>query len=388
MLTAIALANYRSLRDIVVPLGRLTVVTGVNGSGKSNLYRGLRLLAEAAQGGLVAALAREGGFSSTLWAGPEQIARSVRQGGNPVQGTSRIKSVSLGFGFAGEDFSYSIDLGLQPPPDGPPSAFQLDPIIKRECIWSGSVLRPSAVLVDRRGSLVRVQGDEGYTTVSQGVSPFESMLTAAADPRSAPELLAMRERLRCWRFYDHVRIDAQAPARIPQIGTYTPRLADDGADLAAALQTIIEIGDEAGLNAAISDAFAGATLGIRQMGGRFEVEMRQHGLLRPLGAAELSDGTLRYLLLLAALFTPRPPELTVLNEPEASLHPDLMPALARLIDGAASRSQVIVVTHSEILAQHLGQSGEARILRLEKSFGETTVDVAATDRPRWTWPER
>ena len=116
--------------------------------------------------------------------------------------------------------------------------------------------------------------------------------------------------------------------------------------------------------------------------------MRQHGLLRPLGAAELSDGTLRYLLLLAALFTPRSPELTVLNEPEASLHPDLMPALARLIDGAASRSQVIVVTHNEILAQHLGQSGEARILRLEKSFGETTVDVAATDRPRWTWPER
>ena len=56
--------------------------------------------------------------------------------------------------------------------------------------------------------------------------------------------------------------------------------------------------------------------------------MQQHGLLRPLKAAELSDGTLRYLLWIAALLTPRPPGLLVLNEPETSLHPDLLPALA------------------------------------------------------------
>ena len=66
-------------------------------------------------------------------------------------------------------------------------------------------------------------------------------------------------------------------------------------------------------------------------GGWFEVEMHQHGLLRPLKAAELSDGTLRYLLWVAALLTPRPPGLLVLNEPETSLHPDLLPALGRLI---------------------------------------------------------
>ena len=64
--------------------------------------------------------------------------------------------------------------------------------------------------------------------------------------------------------------------------------------------------------------------------------MQQHGLLRPLKAAELSDGTLRYLLWVAALLTPRPPGLLVLNEPETSLHPDLLPALARLIAHAAS----------------------------------------------------
>jgi len=79
--------------------------------------------------------------------------------------------------------------------------------------------------------------------------------------------------------------------------------------------------------------------------GWFEVEMQQHGLLRPLRAAELSYGTLRYMLWVAALLTPRPPGLLVLNEPETSLHPDLLLALKRLIAQASRRSQVLVVSH-------------------------------------------
>src|SRR5687768_14922055 len=71
VLTTLAIANYRSLRDLVAPLGALNVVTGANGSGKSNLYRALRLLADAAQGTVTSSLAREGGLESTLWAGPQ-----------------------------------------------------------------------------------------------------------------------------------------------------------------------------------------------------------------------------------------------------------------------------------------------------------------------------
>ena len=66
MIQTLAIASYRSIRELVLPLGRLNVVTGANGSGKSSLYRALRLLAETAQGGLVASLAREGGLPSTL----------------------------------------------------------------------------------------------------------------------------------------------------------------------------------------------------------------------------------------------------------------------------------------------------------------------------------
>ena len=75
MLQTLAIANYRSLHQLVVPMERLNLVTGDNGSGKSSLYRALRLLAETAQGGVAAALAREGGLGSALWAGPEQIDR-------------------------------------------------------------------------------------------------------------------------------------------------------------------------------------------------------------------------------------------------------------------------------------------------------------------------
>src|SRR5262249_61822725 len=110
-----------------------------------------------------------------------------------------------------------------------------------------------------------------------------------------------------------------------------PVLGNEGTDFAAAIQTIREIGDHAALDRAVADAFPGSSVDIVNADGYFEVEMQQHGLLRPLKAAEFSDGTLRYLLLIAALLSPRPPTLMVLNEPETSLHPDLLPPLGRLI---------------------------------------------------------
>jgi predicted ATPase len=117
--------------------------------------------------------------------------------------------------------------------------------------------------------------------------------------------------------------------------------------------------------------------------------MSQHGLLRALKAAELSDGTIRYLLWVAALLTPRPPELLVLNEPETSLHPDLLPALGRLIASAAERSQVFVVTHAPKLITTLEKRKDCNVIRLEKEFGETKiVDADELDVPSWRWPAR
>lgn len=215
------------------------------------------------------------------------------------------------------------------------------------------------------------------------------MLTQVTDAQQAPEILSLREQVRSWRFYDHFRTDLDSPIRQPQLGTRTPVLSHDGHDLAAALQTIYEIGDWAAVRSAVSDAFEGCAVEIARDGSRFSVQLQQHGLLRALSAAELSDGTLRYLLLIAALLTPRPPQLMVLNEPETSLHPDLLPALARLIGVASERSQLWVVTHSARLQAALEDASECSTIRLTKQMGETHIDgQEPLQQPSWTWPER
>lgn len=117
--------------------------------------------------------------------------------------------------------------------------------------------------------------------------------------------------------------------------------------------------------------------------------MQQHGLLRPLKAAELSDGTLRYLLWVAAVLTPRPPGLLVLNEPETSLHPDLLPALGRLIAAAADHSQIIVVSHAAGLIDTLQQQPDCHSILVGKTFGETNLATADDAvRASWQWPAR
>ena len=123
--------------------------------------------------------------------------------------------------------------------------------------------------------------------------------------------------------------------------------------------------------------------------GRFELQLQQHGLLRSLSAAELSDGTLRYLLWAAALLTPRPPELMVLNEPETSLHPDLLPPLARLILAAAKNTQIIVVSHASPLIEELTAAPLCTRLHLLKDFGETKLeDSTLFNATKWNWPTR
>ncbi|GAA0585312.1 AAA family ATPase [Caenispirillum bisanense] len=384
MITRLAISGYRSLRDVTLRLGRITVVTGQNGSGKSSLYRSLRLLAEVADGGVIRSLAAEGGIASALWAGPEAFSRAMRARTEPVQATVRKKSVAMRLGFSSDDYGYAIDLGLPLPSQ---SFFSRDPAIKAEALWAGQRLTPRTALAERRGPAFRLRSraDGGWSETWGVIAPVDSMLVQGAGPGEGIELLMMRERLRRWRFYDDLRVDRNAPARRPQVGTFTPVLAADGADLAAALRTIVEIGDDGALKTAVADAFEGATVAVAP---DFSIEMRQQGLLRPLGAGELSEGTLRYLLLVAALLSPQPPELMVLNEPESHLNPALHEALARLLAAAGKRCQLIVVTHAPALVDALGSDPDTVTIRLHKDLGETHADAEARDPDPWAWPSR
>ncbi len=384
MINTVAIAGYRSLRDIVIPLGQLTVITGANGTGKSSIYRSLRLLSDIADDRTVATLAREGGLPSVLWAGPENISAQMRRGEVPIQGTARKNPIALKLGFQTDDYSCSIELGL--PSRVPGSLFDRDPAIKREAIWTSDKPSPAHLILDRRGPSVRACGPDGeMTQVFNSLPPYSCAVRHTTGPAAPPMLSELRANLSNWRFYDQMRTDTGAAARKPQVGTRTLALSPSGEDLAAAIQTILEIGDADALQSMIELAFDGAKIGISVDAGLFQLWMEQPGMLRPLGMSELSDGTLRFLLLAAALLSPRPAPLIVLNEPEASLHSDVIPALASLITRCSEDSQTVIVSHNRTLVTSLMQA-DAEIVELHKDHGETFATVS--DSPSWTWPKR
>lgn len=374
MLRTLAVSGYRSLRDVVVPLGDLTVITGPNGSGKSNLYRALRLLASAATGGLIGAVAREGGLPSLLWAGPEQ-------GGD--QGTVRRKPIAVQLGFASDELGYLVDLGI--PQADQRNPFARDPEIKREQVFAGAFAKPATLLIDRTRAQTRVR-DGAWVALDQKLAPFESIVTDLADGDTAPELLALRRTMTGWRFYDHFRVDPDAPARRPQVGTRSQLLAHDGANLAAVWATVVDAGFGDDLDRAVDEAFPGSRVRIEATDGLFRLTLTQPGLLRPLDAAELSDGTLRYLLLCAALLPARPAPLVVLNEPEASLHVSLLEPLARLVRTASDRTQVVLVSHASQLVEAV--EGAARVDLRRDGRGTAVEGQGMLDAPVWNWGTR
>ena len=152
------------------------------------------------------------------------------------------------------------------------------------------------------------------------------------------------------------------------------------------MQTIMEAGFD-DLQRAVADAFDGATVSVAVNDGLFDLQLQQRGMLRPLRSAELSDGTLRFLLWAAALLSCEPPSLMVLNEPETSLHPDLVRPLAELIRKAADATQVVVVTHSAALLDFLGEDAtRPRVgqgLRRDESGRRWPADT-----PPWDWGKR
>jgi predicted ATPase len=139
------------------------------------------------------------------------------------------------------------------------------------------------------------------------------------------------------------------------------------------LQTIREIGDPVALDEAVDLAFPGAELYITNKSGLFSLNLHMPDFERPFTGQELSDGTLQYLCLLAALLSPRPPQLLALNEPETSIHPDLFEPLAKLIAKASQNSQLWITTHSRDLSDYILEHTGATPIELEKHDGATRI---------------
>ncbi len=357
---------YRSLRRIRFPAERLTVFQGANGVGKTNLYRALQLIQAAAAGTLARELAAEGGMPSVLWAGSR-----------PARGPARIR---LAVTLAPDEpmpgsgrFRYEVEVGMKAPVE---AALPFEPLVKLERVTFVGGRRP-VTLLERRGPAITATDAEGQRSHPDiDLMPSETALSAVRDPARYPDLDMVRQTLLDWRFYHDLRTDPASPIRRPCLAVATPTLASDGSDLAAVFATLVFIReDTADLDHAIEDGFPGACLEVPQPGQTASFGVRfadfPHRLF---DAAELSDGTLRYLALMGALLGYRLPAFIALNEPEASLHPDLLAPLARLIARAAQRTQVWLVSHSEALAAALAEAGGVTPRIVVKRDGATWIE--------------
>jgi len=366
-------AGYRSLKSIRIPLGKLGVYLGANGVGKTNLYRALQLLQASAAGRLSLELAGEGGMQSALWAGNR----------TPNQPAQLTLSADFGEAGAATGYRYSIDVGLSPSVTDRKgrihargNAFALEAQVKEESLVFDSGRR-SEKLLERRGPNLTARDEAGVSQeIETELMASETALGSLQDPSRFPDLHIIQRTMLDWRFYHDLRTDASSPLREPCLAVTSPTLASDGSNLAAVFATLLYIRqDKAELDQAIEQAFPGARLVVPE-----PERTASFGMMFPdypnrvFDASELSDGTLRYLALAGVLLAHRLPALVALNEPEASLHPDLLDPLARLIAGAANRTQMWLVTHSQPLADAIARHGRTEPRIVIKRRGETWIE--------------
>ena len=370
----VEIQSYRSIRRLAFPLDRLNVFVGENGVGKTNLYRALELIQAAALGTLARELAGEGGMASALWTGERKKHEQARicLGVELTSDESDLDQTDYRVE-AGMVRQYRNEIGM-PRPTG--ASFPLEPDIKEERLTFIHKKRRE-ILLERKAAMGYARDEAGERhDLKSDLLPSETALAAIKDAGRYPDIHAVRLAMQNWRFYHGFRTDRASPLRAPCLATTTPTLSSDGHDLAAVFATLVHIReDTVDLDHAVADAFPGARIVVPMPERTATFAMTYADFpKREFEPGELSDGTLRFLGLAGALLGYRLPSFIALNEPETSLHPDLLPPLARLIARAAERTQVWVVTHSTILADALADAGGITPRRVIKKHGETLIE--------------
>ena len=356
-------ANYRSLKSIRMDMAGVNLFIGENGVGKSNLYRALQLIQAAVRGRLAHEIAREGGMASALWSGR-------RRSGDPV----RIKlEVELLDEVQALSFLYRVEAGLRPAKAA--AGFVFEPQVKEEELKVDAG-RPVTVM-KRAGPGIFVRNAAGRMEEHpEQALTSETAIALLGDAGHYPEIGTFRRAIDGWRFFHGFRTDRDSPLRSPCLAVTAPMLDEDGSNLAAVFATLFHTRqDTVDLDRAIADAFGGARLMVPE-----PEEFAEFSLVFPdfpqrqFSPRELSDGQMRFLALAGALLSYRKPRFIALNEPETSLHPDMLPALAEMIASASADSQIWIVTHSELLASEIHKRCGARPKRVIRNDGATWIE--------------
>jgi predicted ATPase len=356
-------ANYRSLKSIRMDMAGVNLFIGENGVGKSNLYRALQLVQAAVRGRLASEIAREGGMASALWSGK-------RRSGDPV----RIKlEVELLDEVQALSFLYRVEAGLRPPKAA--AGFIFEPQVKEEELKVDAG-RPVTVM-KRAGPGIFVRNGAGRMEEHpEQALTSETAIALLGDAGHYPEIGTFRRAIDGWRFFHGFRTDRDSPLRSPCLAVTAPMLDEDGSNLAAVFATLFHTRqDTVDLDRAVADAFGGARLVVPEPEEFAEFSMVFPDFpQRQFSPRELSDGQMRFLALAGALLSYRRPRFIALNEPETSLHPDMLPALAQMIATAANESQIWIVTHSEILASEIQTRCGTRPKRVIRTDGATWIE--------------
>lgn len=366
LLRSLHVVNYRSLKSIRLDFAGVNLFIGGNGVGKSSLYRSLELVQAAARGRLAHAIASEGGMASALWSGSRRADKPVR-----------IKlAVELQDPLTAISYRYQVEAGLRPPKAA--AGFAFEPQVKTEELSVETGTRP-VTMMKRAGPGIMVRGATGrMQEYPEKALTSETAIALLGDAGNYPEMGAFRMAVGHWRFYHGLRADRDSPLRRPSLAVTSPLLDEDGANLAAVFATLVHTrGDTVDLGRVLANAFGGARLSVPhpEEFARFDLIFPEFPA-RPFSPAELSDGQIRFLGLAGALMSYRQPPLIALNEPEASLHPEMLEPLADMIAVAAKTSQIWVVTHSERLADAVAERCGTRPRRVIRREGETAIEGA------------
>lgn len=333
-------------------LGSLNILIGPNGSGKSNLLEAVALL-RAAPRDLRAVIRRGGGVGEWIWKGNPQAMAGVDA---VISSPPNAQSLRHVLAFRSEQQTFRLQ----------------DERIENESPWVGYATAYFFYQYRNGQPVISVKGQES-PLAHESVEPDLSILAQRRDPDTYPEityLAGVYEKIRVYREWTFGR---NTVFREPQKADLrTDRLEEDFSNLGLFLNRLRRTPRaKNAILTALNDLYDGLhDFDVSIEGGTVQVFFTEGDFTIP--ATRLSDGTLRYLCLLAVLCDPEPPPLICIEEPELGLHPDILPKVADLLVSAAERTQLIVTTHSDILVDAMTERPEA-IVVCEKHEGQTEM---------------
>lgn len=344
-----------------VKLKMLNVLIGPNASGKSNFLEGISLL-QAAPKSLVSVIREGGGVSDWLWKGAGKKPKAHLEAliDNPYKDNQRLR---YSFTFVESNNRFQL----------------IDEQIENEVALPGETESHFYYRYEHGHPVLNVRAKEGGQAFRrklrrEDIDPEQSILSQRKDPDQYPEITYLGAELGKIRFYREWSFGRNTPPRLPQKPDLSNDFLDeDGANLGHVLNRISR---EPEAKKLFLDSLKPLYKGIDDYHVNLEsgsVQVFLHEGKMTIPATRLSDGTLRYLCLLAILTHPSPPPLACIEEPELGLHPDVLGNLSQLLVDASQRMQLIVTTHSDLLVDALTDKPETVII-CEKRNNETHLE--------------